>query len=187
LREESPTHDSQESWTAGEHQEPNLSAATRSGREVVRSELQHAADVVLDVITHVCPGCGYMPGPPDTRSSFRVEIARIDAREAGWLTVGQITDLSTVCPSCGQFYSALHRVIPIECAEFACPKCHRSESLDYRVERIELVDERYVFVASIECTKCHHRSLLRRLLDQLDRITKVKVAVDGVEFERSGH
>src|ERR1700758_1448983 len=91
------------------------------------SPIRLPGPAALDVIALGCTHCGL-----DTQAPMRVEILRIDAREAGWVAAGYVTGKGC-CRSCGKIYAELHRLIPIECAEYRCPKCDRSESLDYRV------------------------------------------------------
>jgi hypothetical protein len=55
--------------------------------------------------------------------------------------------------------------------------------LDYDVLHLELVGDEYEFSAEICCRECGRRSGLKRLLHQLDRITRLKVGPAAVEIE----
>jgi hypothetical protein len=136
---------------------------------------------LIEAVLNGCQDCGIAD-----EEIPQVEIVQIRAGETGWQTVGTITSTGRFCDSCGAFYVELRNRIPVEIAEYPCPKCDKSDLLEYRIERIERTDDGYAFAASVQCKGCNRRSLFRRLLDQLNRVTKIKVGVDGVELERSG-
>ena len=134
--------------------EPQDALSEQQGRETMPTELSRHVATVVDIVKIGCESCQIMAEQPP-----RVQIVQIEARETGWRTVGRIAESVGFCPSCGAVYAELHDRIPVECAEYPCPKCNKSDSLEYRIERIELAEQGHVFVASVECEACKRRSL----------------------------
>src|SRR5262245_51996402 len=130
----------------------------------------------------VCDSCGY--AEPQTPS---VSVSQIESTAVGWRAVGVTEGWSWTCPRCGQVHAYLNKVVPVEIAEYPCPKCHDPSRLDYRIVEVKKENEgdAYQFAAEIECRRCAHRGIVKRALDQLERITKLKVGPTGVEIERA--
>lgn len=133
----------------------------------------------LLVVRGTCPGCAV----DFADSSASVSITAIEATRDGWRAVGDV-ELGVTCPNCGMYYKAVQHFVPIECAAYLCPKCGESTSLACRVRKLaRKATGDYEFIAEMTCTRCQRRSVLRRILDQLDRITSIRVDVVGTGIE----
>jgi hypothetical protein len=129
----------------------------------------------------VCPGCGAYAGFPEAS----VSVTQIEATAHGWRAAGKAEPAAAVCPSCGQLFTLLQHLIPVECAEYPCPACGDASHLSYRIVEVKKEGDAYAFTAQIECAKCDRRGIVRRALDQIGRITKLKISWTGVEIERA--
>jgi hypothetical protein len=81
-------------------------------------------------------------------------------------------------------FELVQSVIPVECAEYPCPGCGDRSHLEYRIIEVKQEGDAYRFAAEITCTECTRRGIVRRILDQIGRITKLKIGPTGVEVER---
>lgn len=141
------------------------------------------APAELHITGGYCLHCDW----PSDEVPPKAEVVRADVNEYGWLAAGRMPSREFVgfCGSCGAAYAEIQRAVPVELAEYPCPKCEGRDALRYQVLRVELLDDEYVFVASAECTNCSHRTGFRRVLDALGRITRLKVGPTGIEIETS--
>jgi predicted nucleic acid-binding Zn ribbon protein len=129
----------------------------------------------------ICPGCGANAAPEDAS----VSVTQIEATDHGWRAVGKVEHEVTFCPSCGQMFELLQNIVPVECAEYPCPRCNDPSRLTYRIVEVKKKGDSWGFTAEVECGKCQRRGIVRRALAQLGRITKLKIGPTGVEIERA--
>lgn len=113
-----------------------------------------------------------------------IEIKSIESREDGWNAkgVGEIQQVK--CPHCGMIYDAILHAVPICCSSIACPKCHKTEKLSYRIHRIDTAFHQFEFEVEIRCERCKKKRTLKRLIDSLLDVVKIKVSPTGVTVEK---
>ncbi len=81
-------------------------------------------------------------------------------------------------------YAEVQTRIPIECASYKCPKCHGTESLVYRVKRIDAKGIEFRFEAEISCVAYQSKKTLKTTLKNLLAIKKIEIELTGIAIER---
>ena len=112
-----------------------------------------------------CRGCGQQ------LASLRrgIRVVDIAQTKVGWLAWGRVHRAS--CPTCGQAFAYMIRYIPVECADFTCPRCGPGSALTPDILEITEDETGYNFVALLKCNKCSNRQRLSKLLRPLMRIS----------------
>lgn len=136
-------------------------------------------EILLPTISR-CPYCDVVaPSPPDQRD---VRIVKISQKKDGWRAEGQF--FSCRCPTCAAVFRGIVESVPVECAEYPCPRCGPGSIL--RTDVLALTDRAgyYDFEATLRCPKCEGRRRFRSKLSAPFRALKrLKLGPGGVEIE----
>ncbi len=89
------------------------------------------------------------------------------------------------CSNCHFIYRAIMRTIPIQCAEFPCPKCGESQNLHPKIRNIKTDLQTFEFEVEIECKKCKKKKSLTNLIQRLFEIVKIEVKPTGISIKQS--
>jgi hypothetical protein len=137
---------------------------------------------------YYCRGCRRSERDPRYlfTTRYEVDIERIEQNgPTGWRLFGRAKKPRGVeCQKCGEMLSFVHQSIPIECAEYDCPTCHKRETLTYRVNRIDTRKNDFTFEAEIVCKKCKTKHRFIEALGFLGRIKKIEIKLTGITIER---
>jgi predicted RNA-binding Zn-ribbon protein involved in translation (DUF1610 family) len=147
-------------------------AAAKQEQEVI------AAIEVASFTAPFCPGCGVSFSEPYVRVFAMTQI------KDGWLTQGHIAGDAS-CPSCGEVYSAVCDYIPVECAEFRCPKCGPDAPMKPDVLVVTKAEDGYLFRATLKCARCSRPHIFRKAVQSLAKVRRLKVGPTGIEVELS--
>jgi DNA-directed RNA polymerase subunit RPC12/RpoP len=142
----------------------------------VSSDDFHGGDVLIDE-PFPYPHCGW------SSPEMHIHVVDLSAREGGWSARGHgITD--AMCPTCGAIVHGVRKSLPIECAEVGCPDCGLADTLSYKIQEISVRGSSFDFTVNVECRNCGRRKFMRRLVDQLLKIRRLKVGPTSIELER---
>ncbi|MBN6367479.1 hypothetical protein JZL89_19185 [Providencia rettgeri] len=127
----------------------------------------------------VCPHCR-------DHFSNNIEVIKIEKKSSyGWQLSGTGTlEVKCHCPYCGQIYTSVSKIIPIECDSYSCPNCNESSHLEYKVCEIERNNDDFTFNAEILCKKCHNKNHFTQALKKILNIKKVEIKLTGITIER---
>lgn len=136
------------------------------------------AIIIHDVLCHYCK----------THYDSDVMVLTIEQDvNSGWNLRGK-GEIHTKCscPVCGMMYTAVNRMIPIECDSYLCPTCNESSNLEYNVYKIERVQDSndFTFKANITCKKCHNKKTLTKVIKKILNIKKIEIKLTGITIER---
>lgn len=144
--------------------------------DVDRSEMLDG----IEIETARCPRCAstsiYSFGP--------VKIERAcEPKGGGWRATGRVVR----CARCGQELDSVQKVIEVEVSKsLKCQDCGKRAHLRADVKDIKKKsDTEWEFVATLYCVggTCRARRLLRQIGNLL-MLKKIKIGLDGIEFER---
>ena len=97
-----------------------------------------------------------------------VAVSTIAARDYDWRLEGQgklfrynqyggSGSHCVSCPYCAHMYDAVVYAIPTECQAYRCTTCDESESLEYRVTKIDANGLDFPFEGTIICARCRKK------------------------------
>jgi hypothetical protein len=125
-----------------------------------------------------CPHCD-VATHPDQRA---IQIVNINQEKDGWRAHGRL--FTCRCPSCGTMLSAIMASVPVECAEYQCPRCGPESILRTDVLSLTSQGGYYDFEAMLRCPKCRGRRRFRQRLSAPFRsLRRLKLGPTGVEIE----
>ncbi|MFE0413436.1 hypothetical protein [Streptomyces tendae] len=113
---------------------------------------------------------------------YYVDVREVEANAGGdgWTARGEGRSF---CPRCGAVVRMINHRVPLELRGLPCSRCR--ETVDYRVElQCVTTDARqFTFTVSVTCPACSHKSVFRRLIESLSRVTRIQVGPTGMELE----
>ena len=113
-----------------------------------------------------------------------VRVLTISQVEAGWIAHGRVK--TGYCDLCGSAYRILAQYVPIECAEYPCPRCNEDE-LKCDIVSITYTGglSDYAFEARLTCPKCGTTTAPRRILcnKPLRWLRRVIIGPSGIEVQ----
>src|SRR5215469_12836889 len=125
-----------------------------------RMEVKNA----IRVSDPICPTCG-------SNLPYQVSVDAIEAHDTAWVLRGtgkpKSVKVQCSCPNCGQMFTTLMSMIPIECAPFPCPKCGHLQDLEYKVQHIQAEKDSFQFEAKIICKKCGNTKSFKEVLKKI--------------------
>ena len=138
----------------------------------------------------ICSSCGISATDPPDDHIFKIGIGRITQIDGQWKAEGEGTylpkDLTSPCPRCGEFSTAVLQAIPIECESYGCPICRRTDNLDYSVSQITRVgNTAFTFEVRIACKACKKQSRLTAVFKSILKAVKLKIGPGGVTIEKA--
>lgn len=147
------------------------------GDKLIDKNTRHA----LAVLNEGCSMCGAWERLP-----FTVRVASIEAQSQGWRVegVGELQSLHVHCPMCAQMHDGIMNVIPIECSCYDCPRCQKTDALEYRVSKIEVKDRQFTFEAAITCRRCRNRGKVRSLISTVLGRLKIQLSPTGITVSK---
>ncbi|MEZ5581457.1 MAG: hypothetical protein R3F37_00490 [Candidatus Competibacteraceae bacterium] len=128
----------------------------------------------------------------DPNDIFHVSVTTIKSVDDGWVTEGRgllsyaknNEYAPVMCFSCGQAISALVNILPIECENFACPKCGSTEEMDFKVSKIERKDAGFDFEASLICKACKRKNIFSKFIAKLFDLIKIEIGPTGITLKK---
>jgi hypothetical protein len=138
--------------------------------------------ICVDLTSGCCPAClGKMN--PGQQSHLTMESVK--AIEHGVETTGHVA-----CPRCGMAIKAVRREIEVAASTFECPTCHRSDTLEYKIEsvapRTADLKDGFTFDVTVTCRSCPHKKSFKSVLKAILDVIKIRVGPDGVEVSKPG-
>ncbi|HII90790.1 MAG TPA: hypothetical protein HA262_01090 [Methanosarcina sp.] len=109
------------------------------------------------------------------------------------LFIKQMTEDSWLVRGAGEGcylnYSQVSRSIisdlKVQCEDISCPTCKRKEKLNYEIKELNIRNHNsFAFKAEIICEKCSKRRSLKKIIDNVANIKKLKISLTGIEIER---
>ncbi len=136
----------------------------------------------LVVHNPACVQCGHRSLFPCT-----VELSSIISKEHGWELegIGKLDQEFIRCPACAQMPDGVANIIPIECHSYHCPKCGQSDSLEYKVQKIEASGNDFLFEAQINCKKCGKKSFFHSVLKNILDLVKIELSPAGITIKKN--
>lgn len=122
--------------------------------------------------TRTCPGCGRIT------SGEIVEIKDVEKEVEGWAVSG-----AAFCEDCGQAFYQVFDHLRIEFPAIPCPACEQIVEYSFKIERVRMEEEGFLFRATATCPQCHKVSIFGKIIKGLRRITGIKVGPVGIELK----
>ena len=146
----------------------------------------HASAIItLTLPSKTCDYCGHTLLGEGVPAKVKITKLHAAGEEWGGSGVAEMTRDYVKCPDCGGIFEALLHAIPVQCADFVCPRCKEAEHLDYTLEGADEKDSgAYQFTAIISCSKCNRKRSMSKLLAEVASITNLSVGQVEISAEQ---
>lgn len=127
---------------------------------------------------------------PDSSSAMvndsLIEIYAAEVDDEEWRAQGHGQIISRRCRTCSAKYSAILEAIPVHLGRFECPKCGSSESISYKVDRLDCSNVfEFDFEVRIVCDKCRKKKTLSTVLKNILKVVRIEVGPSGVTVKNA--